>query len=76
MTVTEISAAPDRRGRYRVCFSGGEVMKLSPALIADHGLYTGGTVDQKLIDLMAEEAAKKLGESTISTPVPMETPAP
>ena len=42
----------------------------------DHGLYTGGTVDQKLIDLMAEEAAKKLGESTISTPVPMETPAP
>ena len=46
MTVTEIAQSPDRRGRYRVCFSGGETMKLSPALIADHGLYTGRELDE------------------------------
>ena len=58
MTVTEISAAPDRRGRYRVCFSGGEVMKLSPALIADHGLYTGRTLDEAEAEALARDVKK------------------
>lgn len=58
MTVTDISAAPDRRGRYRVRFSGGETMKLSPALIADHGLYTGRELDETEAEALARDAQK------------------
>ena len=58
MTVTEISPSPDRRGRYRVSFSGGEVMKLSPALIADHGLYTGRTLDEAEAEALARDVRK------------------
>ena len=58
MTVTEISPSPDRRGRYRVSFSGGETMKLSPALIADHGLYTGRELDEAEAEALARDVKK------------------
>ena len=58
MTVTEISASPDRRGRYRVSFSGGETMKLSPALIADHGLYTGRALDESETEALLRDVKK------------------
>ena len=40
------------------------------------GLYAGGEVDQKLIDLMAEAAAAKDTASSGQTPEPLATPAP
>ena len=58
MTVTEISPSPDRRGRYRVCFSGGETMKLSPALIADHGLYTGRELDERETEALLRDVKR------------------
>jgi regulatory protein len=58
MTVTEISASPDRRGRYRVSFSGGQAMKLSPALIADHGLYTGRELDEGETEALLRDVKK------------------
>ena len=45
MTVTSIAAAPDRRGRHRVEFSGGTVLKLPPSVIADLSLFTGRELD-------------------------------
>ena len=58
MTVTGISPSPDRRGRYRVSFSGGETMKLSPALIADHGLYTGRELDEGETEALLRDVKK------------------
>ena len=58
MTVTEIAQSPDRRGRYRVSFSGGETMKLSPALIADHGLYTGRELDEDETEALLRDVKK------------------
>ena len=58
MTVTEISPSPDRRGRYRVSFSGGETMKLSPALIADHSLYTGRELDEGETEALLRDVKK------------------
>ena len=58
MTVTEISPSPDRRGRYRVSFSGGETMKLSPALIADHGLYTGRELDESEMEALLRDVKR------------------
>ena len=58
MTVTEISPSPDRRGRYRVSFSGGETMKLSPALIADHGLFTGRELDEAETEALLRDVKK------------------
>lgn len=58
MTVTEISAGADRRGRHRVCLSDGTVFKLPPAVIAGCGLFTGRELDvQALEQLLA--AGKK-----------------
>ena len=46
MIISSISASPDRRGRYRVEFSDGSVMKLPPSVIADLCLYTGRELDE------------------------------
>ena len=58
MTVTEISPSPDRRGRYLVRFSGGETMKLTPALIADHGLYTGRALDERETEALLRDVKR------------------
>ena len=42
----------------------------------DQGQYPGGTVNQKLINLMAEVAAAKQEQASGQTPEPLATPAP
>ena len=50
MTVLSIASSPDRRGRHRVEFSDGTVLKLPPSVIADLQLYTGRELDESELD--------------------------
>ena len=58
MTVTGISSARDRRGRYKVELSDGTVLKLPPAVIADLGLYTGRELDEAEFQQVREAERK------------------
>lgn len=66
-------------GYYDTKCTGKMLQKTVNAVKAfqkDQGLYTGGEVDQKLIDLMAEAAAAKQNPASGQTPETMATPAP
>ena len=66
-------------GYYDTKCTGKMLQKTVNAVKAfqkDQGLYTGGEVDQKLIDLMAEAAAAKQNPAAGQTPETMATPAP
>ena len=66
-------------GYYDTKCTGKMLQKTVNAVKAfqkDQGLYTGGEVDQKLIDLMAEAAAAKQNPTSGQTPEPMATPEP
>ena len=66
-------------GYYDTKCTGKMLQKTVNAVKAfqkDQGLYTGGEVDQKLIDLMAEAAAAKQNPASGQTPETMATPEP
>ena len=48
MRIESVAAQPDRAGRHKVCFEGGEILRLYPQTVQDFGLYPG-------LDLSEEE---------------------
>lgn len=62
MRIEFLKTAPDRSGRYTLCFEDGSILRLYRQTIEDFGLYTGLELDEaryeKLLASASEMSAK------------------
>jgi len=58
MRIDRLASAPDRAGRYLVCFGDGTTMRLYRQTVEDHGLYSGKELTPQQMERLVSDAGR------------------